>query len=178
MKRLIRNGIIVTMNKKRDVLTGDILIENNRISKVAPKIDGVTGPVEITDATDQFVIPGLIQAHTHLVQTLLRGEADDLLLLAWLKKKVWPFEAAHDEASIQASARFGILEMQKNGTTSILDMGTTRHTGALLEAVEKTGMRYWGGKCLMDRKDGSGPLFEKTKHALNETESLLSHWKG
>jgi 5-methylthioadenosine/S-adenosylhomocysteine deaminase len=94
MKRLIRNGIVVTMNKKREVFTGDILIENNRITRVAPNIRDVTGPVELTDATDQFVIPGLIQAHTHLVQTLLRGEADDLLLLNWLKKKVWPFEAA------------------------------------------------------------------------------------
>lgn len=178
MKRLIRNGIIVTMNKKRDVLTGDILIDGNKISKIEKRIADVQGPVEITDATDQFVIPGLIQAHTHLVQTLLRGEADDLSLLSWLKKKVWPFEAAHTADSVHASARFGILEMQKNGTTSILDMGTTRHTNSLLEGVENTGMRYWGGKCLMDRKEGSGPLYEKTKDALKETEDLLSHWQN
>ncbi|MEQ1875488.1 MAG: amidohydrolase family protein [Bdellovibrionia bacterium] len=178
MKRLIKNGLIVTMNKKRDVFQGDILVEGNKITRIEDKITDVQGSVEITDAADQFVIPGLIQAHTHLVQTLMRGEADDLALLSWLKKKIWPFEAALTAEAVSASARFGVLEMQKNGTTSILDMGTVRHTNALLEAVENTGIRYWGGKCLMDRKEGSGPLFQKTKDALKETEDLLSEWKS
>src|SRR5258708_5303398 len=123
------------------------------------------------DVGGQFVIPGFVQAHTHLVQTLFRGEADDLSLLNWLQKKIWPMEAAHNPESVRASALYGCLEMQKNGTTSILDMGTVRHTSTLLEAVETTGIRFWGGKCLMDRK--GGPLAEATEAALSETKELL-----
>jgi 5-methylthioadenosine/S-adenosylhomocysteine deaminase len=178
MKRIIKNGTIVTLNKSRDIIRGSILIDGNRIVKVADNLGMIQGSVEVIDASDQFVIPGLIQAHTHLVQTLLRGEADDLALLDWLKKKVWPFEAAHTEESIVASTKLGVLEMQKNGTTSILDMGTTKHTSALIDTVARTGIRYWGGKCLMDRKEGSGPLYEKTALALKDTELLIKDWNG
>lgn len=176
MNILIRNGLIVTMNPKREVFHGDVLIEGNRIREVAPKIEPKSRPIEIYEAAGQIVIPGLIQAHTHLVQTLFRGEADDLSLLDWLKKRVWPMEAAHDEASIRASAEFGVLEMMKLGTTSILDMGTVRHTDPLFDAVQKTGIRYWGGKCLMDAKPRSGPLWEPTKDAIRETEQLIKAW--
>lgn len=169
---LIRNGLILTLNKKGDIFKGDILVKDKKIQKVARVIR--PGPrVPVLDATDQFVLPGLIQAHTHLVQTLFRGEADDLPLLDWLRKKVWPLEAAHNKNSIRASVQLGVLELLKNGTTSILDMATVKHTQTLLEEVSQTGLRYWGGKCLMDRKKYSGPLYESTAPSLGETEELI-----
>lgn len=174
-KILLKNGIIVTGNKNRDVFTGDLLIENEKITKISDS-SLPASDAQVVDVSDQFVIPGFVQAHTHLCQTLFRGEADDLSLLEWLKKKIWPMEAAHDEDSLAASALYGCLEMQKNGTTSILDMGTVRHTQTLLKTVETTGMRYWGGKCLMDKK--GSPLWERTKDALEETEELLNEWDG
>ena len=99
-------------------------------------------------------MPGLIQSHVHLCQTLFRGLAEDQPLLAWLRERIWPLEAAHDPDSLRASARLGIAELLLGGTTAILDMGTVHHTDALFEAAAETGIRYTGGKALMDAGDG------------------------
>ena len=82
------------------------------------------------DATGCFVVPGLVQAHIHLCQTLFRGLAEERPLLAWLRERIWPLEAAHDAASLRASARLGIAELLLSGTTAVLDMGTVHHTRA------------------------------------------------
>lgn len=177
MKTLIRNGLIVTMNSAREVIAGDLLFEGGRILKIARRIQR-PGQTKVIDAKGGFVIPGLIQAHTHLCQALFRGYADDLSLLDWLKKKIWPMEHGHSASSLRASARVGLLEMQLSGTTSILDMGTVRHTESLLQEAHESGMRYWGGKCLMDLKGSSGPLYEETKSSLKEVESHLKSFAG
>lgn len=172
---LIRGGTIVTHNKKRQILPdSDLLIEDSKIKKIGRNLRAPGA--KIIDVRGQFVIPGFIQTHTHLCQALFRGFADDLPLLDWLQKKIWPFENGHNPKSLRASARIGLLEMQKLGTTSILDMGTVRHTHHLFDEVEKSGMRYWGGKCLMDYKNYSGPLYEPYKEALRETEDLIETW--
>jgi 5-methylthioadenosine/S-adenosylhomocysteine deaminase len=173
MKLLIKNGLIVQHSKH--FFKGDILVENGLIRNLSHLSLAADG-AQVIDATNQFVVPGFVQAHTHLVQTLFRGEADDLSLISWLQKKVWPMEAAHTAPSIRASGLLGVLEMQLNGTTSILDMATVKHTQDLLEAVEETGIRYWGGKCLMDRP--GSPLAESTESALDETVDLMTEWKN
>ena len=79
-----------------------------------------------------LVLPGLIQVHVHLCQTLMRGMADDLALLDWLRKRIWPLEAAHDFDSLYCSALLGCGELLLSGTTTILDMGTVNHQEAVL----------------------------------------------
>jgi 5-methylthioadenosine/S-adenosylhomocysteine deaminase len=175
---LVRDGLIITLNTKREICRGDIVIENGIIQSIGGTATRTRDFEVVIDAHDQFVIPGLIQAHTHLCQALFRGYADDLSLLDWLKKRIWPMEHAHTPQSLRASAFIGCLEMQKSGTTAILDMGTVRHTQHLLEAVSETGLRYWGGKCLMDLKKFSGPLYEPTRDSLIETEELMKEWQS
>lgn len=171
---LIRNGTIVTMNKKRQVVRGDLLIVDAKIKAIGKNLK--VKAEEIIDAEENFVIPGLIQTHTHLCQALFRGYADDLELLDWLKEKIWPMEHAHTPQSLKASAEIGLMEMQLLGTTSILDMGTVRWTHQLFETALRSGMRYFGGKCLMDIKGSSGPLYEDRKSAMKETEALIKSW--
>lgn len=173
---LLKNATLVTMNQNREILKADLLIEKNKIKKIAKRISNNNNTFKQVDCTDCFITPGFIQSHIHLCQTLLRGEADDMALLDWLSKKVWPMEAAHNRASIKSSAEIAICEMLLSGTTSILDMATVQHTNALLETVEKSGLRYWGGKCLMDNKELSGPLYEATDISIKETESLIKEW--
>jgi cytosine/adenosine deaminase-related metal-dependent hydrolase len=177
-KVLVRGGLIVTMNPTRTVVEGDVTIEDGILRSVGDRIPDTHGFDRVIDARDQFVIPGLIQAHTHLCQTLFRGQADDLALLDWLRLRIWPMENAHTPSSIRASARIGCLEMQTSGTTAILDMGTVRHTYHLLQAVRETGIRYCGGKCLMDHREHSGPLYEPTAEAIRETEELVQEWRN
>src|ERR1700722_5537520 len=172
---LICDGQIVTMNDKREVFRGDLRIVGSRIVEIGKKLALKPGE-EMVSAEGCFVIPGLIQAHTHLCQALFRGMADDLELLDWLKKKIWPMENAHNEDSLRASAQIGLLEMQTLGTTSILDMGTVNLHHVVFEEAERSGIRYWGGNCLMDLKAASGPLYRSTEESLKYSEGLIAKW--
>ncbi len=172
---LIRGGTLVTMNAKREVLQGDLRMRDGAIVEIGNALAAKPGE-DVVDASGTFVIPGLIQAHVHLCQTLFRGMADDLELLDWLGKKIWPFENAHNQASLAASARLGLVEMQLLGTTAILDMGTVRLHEAVFGEAETSGMRYWGGPCLMDLKSASGPLHRATEDSLAYCEDLIRDW--
>ena len=178
MKRLlIKNGQLVTMNRNRDIFKSDLLIEDNRISTIAPEIKAEN--CEVIDATGLVLIPGLIQTHIHLTQTLLRGQADDLELLDWLKKRVWPLEGAHTAESNYVSAKLGIGELIKGGTTSIIDMETVHHTDAAFEALRETGYRAISGKCMMDYGKGVPvSLMEDTHDSVEESVRLLKKWHG
>jgi 5-methylthioadenosine/S-adenosylhomocysteine deaminase len=178
MKRvLIKNGHLVTMNKKRDVTFGDVLIEGDRIGAIGPHIEA--DGCEIIDAAGQVVIPGLIQTHIHLTQSLLRGQADDLELLDWLKKRIWPLEGAHTAESNYLSAKLGIAELIKGGTTSIIDMETVHHTESAFEAILETGYRAISGKCMMDYGKGvPATLMEETQSSIKESIRLLKKWHG
>lgn len=172
---LVRDGLIVTMNKKREVLRGDLRMQDGRIDEIAPRIKPKAGDA-VVEARGSFVIPGLIQAHTHLCQILFRGWADDLELLDWLKKRIWPMEKAHNEESMRAAARLGLMEMQLLGTTAILDMGSVDHHDSVFEEAERSGIRYWGGNCLMDDKSTSGPLYRPTDETLTYSQDLIRRW--
>ncbi len=172
---LLKGGFLVTMNPQREVFEGDLRIEGEKITAIARSLSPLADE-EVIDVHGQFVMPGMIQGHTHLCQVLFRGLADDLVLLDWLQTRIWPFESNHDEKSLAASARLGLLEMQLLGTTAIMDMGTVRFTDAIFEEAKKSRMRYYGGKCLMDLKETSGPLYEETSVSLKDQEGLIKRW--
>jgi 5-methylthioadenosine/S-adenosylhomocysteine deaminase len=178
MKRvLIKNGHIVTMNPLREEYRGDILIEDSLIKAVDRNLD--VSECEIIDASGLTVIPGLIQPHIHLTQSLLRGQADDLELLDWLKKRVWPLEGAHTEESNYLSAKLGIAELIKGGTTAIIDMETVNHTESAFEAILETGFRAVSGKCMMDYGRGvPASLMEETTASIEESLRLMHRWHG
>lgn len=177
MKRLlIKNAEIITMNADEDILKGDILIEGNRITSIGKPIAAKKSD-KVIDAKHRTVIPGFIQTHIHLCQTLFRGKADDLELLDWLRKRIWPLEAAHDEESIYVSAMLGIGELIAGGSTTIVDMETVHHTDWAFQAIEKSGIRALSGKVMMD-KGGDVPsgLHEQTDDSIQESVDLLEKW--
>lgn len=176
MSILIKNATIVTMNKNRDVITGDILIEGNKIAAIG-EIPNIAN--RVIEAGGQLIIPGLIQSHVHLCQTLFRGQADDLELLDWLKLRIWPLEGSHDPESIYYSAMLGCGELFKGGTTSIINMETVHHTEATIEALMQNGMRAITGKCMMDYGEGvPGTLIEDTDQSIIESVNLCEKWHG
>src|SRR5215831_18263837 len=142
----IVGGTLVTMDPRRTIAQRDVLVDaDGRIADLLEPNQpaAVDGTI---DASGCVIVPGLVQAHVHLCQTLFRGLAEDRPLLAWLRERIWPLEAAHDPASLRASARLGIAELLLGGTTAILDMGTVHHTDTLFEVAAETGIRYTGGK--------------------------------
>lgn len=173
---LIKGGAIITMNVNDDIVTGDLLIRDDRIVSVGETTEDAD---EVIDARGCAVLPGFVQTHIHLCQTLFRGAADDLPLIDWLKQRVWPMEAAHTPASLRASARLGIAEMIKGGTTCALTMETVNHTTEVFRAVEETGFRATIGKCMMDAgADVPEGLFERTDDSIRESLALIEEWHG
>ncbi len=163
------------MVKDREVSSNDLLIENGIIRQIG-KIQSDSN-TQVIDAKDCFTLPGFIQGHIHLVQTLLRHQADDLELLDWLKQRTWPFEAAMDGDAIEASSLLGASELLLGGTTTICDYGTTHSHQRVFKVVEKIGLRYIGGKTQMDQGQGvPGPLLEKTDASLREVYDLGKKW--
>ncbi len=105
--------------------------------------------------------------------------ADDMPLLEWLRRRIWPFEAAHDEASARASAELGLVEMMRAGTTTILDMGTVHEHDAIFDACVRSGIRAISGKAMMDTGDDVPKrLRETTKSSLDESDRLCRDWSG
>lgn len=171
---LIKNGTLVTMDAQDSIVRGDLLIREGRVAGVAEA--GQTADIVI-DAAGCAVLPGFVQTHIHLCQTIFRGSADDLSLLDWLKKRVWPMEAAHSASSIRASARLGIAELIKGGTTCALTMETVNHTEEVFKVVEETGFRATVGKCMMDKgAEVPAELHEDTAASLQESLRLLDKW--
>ena len=177
---LIRGATIVTMDAANSILKGDILVQDRRVSALA---DSLTARdyhgADVIEATDRVVIPGFVQTHIHLCQTIFRGSADDLSLIDWLRNRIWPLEAAHTPESIYASARLGIAELISGGTTCALTMETVQHSERVFAAVEETGFRATIGKCMMDKGDQvPAPLRELTEDSIAMSVGLLDHWHG
>ncbi|TNF31992.1 MAG: N-ethylammeline chlorohydrolase, partial [Deltaproteobacteria bacterium] len=158
-------------------LPADVRLRAGRVTEVAPGLTPAPDEV-VVDATGMAVLPGFVQTHVHLCQTLFRNLADDLALLDWLRTRVWPLEAAHDRASLAASAELGIAELLLGGTTGIVDMGTVHHTEAIFEALAATGLRAVAGKCMMDAPDAPPGLAETTADSLAESRALAARWDG
>lgn len=166
------------MNDAMDVVQGDVWIRDGRIAAVGAAPPEAAGDAAI-DGAGAVVLPGFIQTHIHLCQTLFRGMADDLPLLAWLRQRVWPLEAAHDDRTLRASARLAAAELLLGGTTTVLTMETVHGTDAVFDALGPTGIRAVVGKCLMDvRGDAPARLHQSARAALDESLALHRRWDG
>lgn len=165
------------MNDRFDLFEGDLSIRDGRIDRLAPSID--TPHERVVNAAGGYVLPGFVQTHVHLCQTIFRGYADDLPLMEWLRQRVWPMEAAHNPDSLRAAARLATTELLASGTTTVLTMETVHDTDAVCEAAAESGIRAVIGKCLMDDGgDAPARLHERTQDAIDESLAIRARWKG
>jgi cytosine/adenosine deaminase-related metal-dependent hydrolase len=171
-RKLIIPNRIVTVNEQNDVLREcGVVVCEGKIESIAPLKDLVTSELdgEILDYSNCVLIPGFVQTHIHLCQTLFRGFADDLELLDWLQKRIFPFENSHSKSSLRASVRLGISDLLKGGTTTLLDMGTLRHQEIIFEELHRSGIRAFAGNCMMDQNDLYPTFSETTDWNLKAT---------
>jgi 5-methylthioadenosine/S-adenosylhomocysteine deaminase len=179
---VIAGGTVVTMDAARRVVSGDVLVDGGRIVAIGHDATAQLShdaAAQRIDASGCIVLPGLVQAHTHLCQTLCRGAADDLPLLEWLRLRVWPYEAALDDVAMRAAVRLAAAELLLGGTTAVLDMGTVHETDALCDALAATGMRATVGKAMMDAGVGVPPrLLEPTRRSIDDADALSARWHG
>ncbi len=169
---LLRGATLVTMDPEAQVLRGaDLLVEGGRIREIG-SVSEKAG-VGTRDLTGKIVLPGLIQGHIHLGQSLFRALAEERRLLAWLAERIYPLEAAHDAESAYWSGALGAAECLLSGTTTIQDIGIGPGIEGLVQAIADSGLRALVGPCLMD----SGPdlpaaLSSSADEALNGAVAL------
>ncbi|MCL5074239.1 MAG: 5'-deoxyadenosine deaminase [Chloroflexi bacterium] len=172
---LIKNGRLITLNTVGEIFEGDILIQDRFIRQIGTQI--ASSADKVIEARGKVVLPGLIQTHVHLCQSLFRGLANDLDLIDWLLRKTFPFEAAHDPDTLYDAACLGLAEMIKAGTTTIVDMGTIHHHDSVFQAIQDSGIRAQSGKAMMDHQPALPPyLCETTSDALQQSVALLEKW--
>jgi 5-methylthioadenosine/S-adenosylhomocysteine deaminase len=175
---LIAGGPIVTMNSDRRVFeNGFVAIKGDRIFDVGDVADlkkkGYKAG-QTVDARGKVVLPGLINAHTHIPMTLFRGVADDLDLQDWLTKYIFPAEAKNvTREFVVAGARLGLAEMIRGGTTTYADM--YYFEDAIAEETRKAGLRGALGETVIDFPAPDNKTWEA---AFNYTESFVKRWKG
>jgi len=173
---LIKNGYILTLDSDGRKFYGDLYVQGNRIVQIAPAIDATAD--KVIDARDRLVMPGFVQSHIHLCQALLRGQADDLPLMEWLDT-ITSLEFRHTPETLYASARIGLAEMIKSGTTAVIDMGTLHYQASVFQALEESGMRAQAGKAMMDLTENLPPLLRETTYdSLKESIDLMHRWHG
>lgn len=166
---------IVTVDIKDRILKNYFVeIEGGRIVRIAKNDEQLFKKYkgELYRFENLTLIPGFVQTHIHLCQTLFKGLADDLELLDWLQFKIFPFENAHNKNSLLASVRLGLNELLLSGTTTLLDMGTLRHQEVIFEELHNSGMRAIAGKCLIDENDLFPKFKSDTKSEIEETYQL------
>ena len=178
-KKIIIPKRIVTVDKNDLILSNTAveIIDNRITSFIQPeKINRQSYEGKIYDYPDLTLIPGFIQTHVHLCQTLFRGLADDLQLLEWLQKKIFPFENAHNKNSLKNSTKLGINELLLGGTTTLLDMGTLRHQEVVFEEMISSGIRGYSGKCLIDENELFPSFKSSTENELKYMNELANEF--
>jgi 5-methylthioadenosine/S-adenosylhomocysteine deaminase len=163
---LIKNALIVTMDKDKRLIKGDILVEGNKISKIGKNIS--EKDEETIDANGMVALPGFVNTHTHSAMTLLRGYADDLPLMKWLKEYIWPLEALLKPDDCYVGSKLACLEMIKAGITTFSDMYF--YMSNVAKAVEESGIRGVLSHVINDLMPENFAGITATKRFLNEVK--------
>jgi 5-methylthioadenosine/S-adenosylhomocysteine deaminase len=175
---LIEHGLIVTMDENNRVIKdGAVYVRDGRIVDIGDTsyLKSKHRAQEIIDVQGKAVLPGLINAHTHLSERLLPGLADHLTLYPWLKKVVWPAALKMDEEDCYWSALLGCIEMAKSGITCFSDMFVNLNNIKVLDsvarAVHKAGIRGVLSRGIRDDPDANiGEV------ALEDTIDAIRTW--
>ena len=178
---LIKNGAILTMNRAGEThWPGWVLVAGDQIEAVgtgeAPAEVRIKAD-RVIDATNIAVLPGLVNAHTHLSQTFMRGLGDDKPLLTWLKQVMWPLQAAMTPDDMHLASLLGLVENLKCGATVVNQhhkLPDHAFADATLEAAETVGLRFQLARSWVDL----GPSAEQPHAIIAELERLHHRWQG
>ena len=174
---IIRGGTVVTMDgASRVIENGAVAIKGERIAAVGPASEIAARYVaaRVINAAGKVVMPGLINTHTHVPMVLFRGIADDLVLMEWLQKYIFPAEAKNvDEQFVRWGTRLGCLEMILGGTTTYVDM--YYFEDAIADETARAGMRAVLGETLIDFPAPDNKTWEV---GMAYMERFAAKWKG
>ncbi|WP_237690698.1 amidohydrolase family protein [Paenibacillus caui] len=186
--KLIYNGTVLTMDPDNRIFKpGYVYIENNLIREVGEwkedgSLDHLLKQASFRyNAEGKAVIPGLVNTHTHLFQTFMRGVSDHLPLAQWLREIIWPISVAMEPEDFYLAAVIGCMENLKSGATYLMDHHyihtSLENTEGVLRAIADSGIRGHlarGGSDLC----GEHRLRETDEQIFSHTDELLDRWEG
>ena len=161
MIKVIKNGQVISMDSNRDKIENiDIVIKDDKIIDLVKDYNGEYD--EIIDATNKIVMPGLINAHTHLGMSMFKATNDSLTLMEWLQNKIWPIEDKMTDEDTYYSVLMALIEMIKTGTTCSNDMYF--NCDGALKAIKEIKVRSVFTRTLTDTNgDGESRITEFMK---------------
>ncbi|MEG1524783.1 MAG: amidohydrolase [Clostridia bacterium] len=183
---LITNAQVVTMNETGDILPdGYVAVQGEYIEAIGSmdtldrsKFEGYREIVAAAYEKPYVVLPGFIQTHVHTTQALARGLADDVDLITWTRKRIWPYEAALTSDDAYISAMLSMAEMIKSGTTLFCE-ASGEHPDAIAQAVLDSGL---SGVVCLSTMDLPGEIPESlrmtTEEAISRNLDLVDRWHG
>jgi len=182
---LIRNGTILTLDKNNRIINdGAVFIDEGKIIEVGKteEVSKKYKPEKILDAKWKLIMPGFINAHTHIVYGLMKGLGSDLVLLEWLKRFTWPCLANINEDDAYFATLLGCIENIKSGTTCIVEnyyMAKNRkgNIDKVAEAIIKSGIRAFIMRGYHD-KNTLDIFIESIEEIRNEYLRIIQKWHG
>ena len=173
MKKAFKNAIVITCDSDFTVYEkGMVLVEGGTISYIGPYDDekfAAFDAKEIIDAGGNILMPGLINAHTHLPMTLFSGYGSGLPLKQWLEEKIWPAEAKLTPDDIYIGSKMGIAQMLLAGTTAFLDM--YYFIDDMARAIEEMGIRAVLSRAVLD----PGGFDERLAESIESAKKYKGH---
>ena len=172
---LIDGGMVVTMDDEGTILDGGaVFIEGDRIAALLKPDAPRPADVQVIDATGHLVIPGLVNTHGHAAMSLLRGLADDLPLMTWLERYIFPAESALVTPDfVYWGTLLSSVEMLKSGTTTFADMYYFRDQMA--QATIEAGIRAVTGPVVIGFP---APDFATPEAALSDAAVFIERYQN
>lgn len=173
---LIYAGTVITQNENRDILENAyIAINDGQFIEIgqAETLKNKWQAKNILDYSKMLVMPGLINGHTHAAMTFLRGLADDLPLMEWLEKSIFPIEARLTRDIVYWGSLLGYAEMLASGTTACIDMYI--YEEAVFDAALTAGLRCMGGEATFAFPSAACANWQK---AIEITEQLAEKFQN
>ncbi len=189
MKQLIHNAWVLTFDENWQEFTkGYVYLEDGKIIDVGENNEKLEAyqriADKIVDAKGRWLMPGLINGHTHLFQTFMRGLDDNKRLRQWLFEEIYPICNVMEEEDMYLSSLLGCIENLKNGATTVLDQNyihtSKKNSDNVLRAMEETGIRGVYCRTFADKLPlpSQKPLVESSQVIFEELNRLKSIWHG
>ena len=161
MLKAIRDAWIVTQNAKREIVKGDLVMDGDRIVSVGGKYNGSAD--EEIDAKGDIVMPGMINTHTHIAMSVMKGVVDDLQFPDFLNK-TFTIDADRTDEDLDVGTRLGCMEMMRGGTTTFVDLYYSEDV--IAKATKDAGIRGVLCWCTLDedKTTQTGNPVDNAKH--------------
>lgn len=177
MNILLKNAEVITLNAKEELLINKCIgIRNGKIDYIGEFNESLMDAYDkVIECSGKAVMPGLINAHGHAAMTMFRNYADDLKLMDWLFKKIFPLEDKLNEEIVYWGSQLAMLEMIKSGTTTYTDMYFFMNATA--KAAGEAGIRACLSRGLVG-DSGDGAVNDKLLEAIDFHKEYNNSYDG